>query len=75
MRYLAGKVVSDKMVGTVVVEVEQTRTHPMYHKRIKTTKKYHVHNEKGAKTGDVVRIVETKPVSLTKNFSVVEIIK
>lgn len=75
MRYLTGKVVSDKMVRTVVVEVEQTRTHAMYHKRIKTTKKYHAHNDKGAKTGDVVKMVEIKPMAATKNFSVVEILK
>jgi len=75
MRTLTGKVVSDKMEKTVVVNVVRSVTHPLYHKRIRRTKKYLAHNEKGAKTGDTVKIKETRPISKLKVFEVVEVTK
>lgn len=73
---LVGKVVSDKMNKTVTVLVETYKTHPLYKKRVKYSKKYKAHCEdNSAKMGDVVRIMETRPLSATKYFRVVEIIK
>lgn len=73
MRTLTGKVISDKMEKTVVVDIVRSMTHPLYHKRIRRTKKYLAHNEKGAKTGDLVKIKETRPISKLKVFEVVEV--
>ncbi len=71
-----GVVVSAKMQKTVVVLVERLVEHPLYRKTIKWTKKYHAHDENGsAKEGDLVRMVETRPLSKTKCWRVVEIIK
>ena len=71
-----GRVVSDKMDKTVTVLVETYKTHPLYHKRVKQSKKYAVHDETNkAKVGDVVRIVSTKPISKTKRFYLKEIVK
>ena len=56
--------------------VETHKMHPLYHKRVKSSKKYSVHDETNkAKVGDVVRIVETKPISKTKHFYLKEIVK
>lgn len=69
-----GRVVSDKMDKTVVVVVETKRNHPVYGKRINYSKKYKVHDEENkAKTGDVVRIMETRPLSKDKHFRLIEI--
>ena len=66
---LQGRVVSDKMDKTITVLVETQRKHPLYGKRVKSSKKYAVHDETNkAKVGDIVRIVETKPISKTKRF-------
>ena len=70
-----GRVVSNKMDKTVVVTVETARRHPLYKKTIKRTVKHKVHdknNECGL--GDIVRIVETRPLSKQKRWRVVEII-
>lgn len=75
MKTILGKVISDKMEKTVVVYVTRSLTHPLYHKRIRRTKKYLVHDEKGAKAGDVVKIRETRPISKNKFFEVVEVVK
>lgn len=75
MKIISGKVVSDKMNKTVVIETTRFVSHPLYRKRIRKTAKYHAHNEMGAKTGDLVKIVETKPMSKTKNWKVIEISK
>ncbi len=70
-----GRVVSDKMQKTVVVAVESTRHHPLYKKVIKRTVKYKAHDEKEqAHEGDLVRIVETRPLSREKRWRVAEII-
>ncbi len=71
-----GRVVSDKMDKTVVVAVESTRRHPLYKKTIKRTTKFHAHDEAGeAKAGDVVKIMETRPLSKTKRWRVVSVIE
>ncbi len=71
-RILQGVVVSDKMDKTVVVQVERRVMHPVYKKYIKSSKKYHAHDESNQhKVGDVVRIQECRPVSKTKTWEVV----
>ena len=73
---LVGKVVSAKNDKTITVLVETYKVHPKYHKRVRSSKKYHVHDEKNiAKVGDTVRIAETKPISKTKHFYLKEIVK
>jgi small subunit ribosomal protein S17 len=68
-----GVVVSDQNDKTVTVLVERQFAHRLYTKRIKKTKKYRVHDEGNEyKTGDVVRITETRPLSKTKRWRVVE---
>jgi small subunit ribosomal protein S17 len=75
MNTIKGKVKSDKMAETVVVEVVRTIEHPKYYKRVKKSKRYHAHNDVGAKTGDVVELVPTRPLSATKNWKVTKIYK
>jgi len=71
-----GKVVSDKMDKTIIVAVESYKKHNLYHKRIKSTKKYKAHDENNtAKIGDVVKIMETRPLSKDKRFRLVEIVE
>ncbi|GGB07849.1 30S ribosomal protein S17 [Macrococcus hajekii] len=71
-----GKVVSDKMDKTITVSVETYKTHSLYGKRIKYTKKYKAHDENNsAKMGDIVRIMETRPLSATKRFRLVEVVE
>ena len=75
-KVLQGTVVSDKMDKTVTVLVETHVPHKLYGKRVKSSKKYKAHDEEGiCKTGDVVRIMETRPLSATKHFRVVEVAK
>jgi small subunit ribosomal protein S17 len=70
-----GLVVSDKMDKTVVVAIENRAPHPKYHKIMARTKRYKVHDEENkCHTGDRVRIQETRPLSRTKRWEVVEII-
>jgi small subunit ribosomal protein S17 len=70
-----GRVISDKMDKTVVVEVQVAARHPLYHKSINKAVKYKVHDEnKMSKTGDVVRIVETRPLSHDKRWRVAEVV-
>ncbi|MGY3716665.1 30S ribosomal protein S17 [Sutcliffiella cohnii] len=71
-----GRVVSDKMDKTITVLVETYKTHPLYGKRVKYSKKYKAHDENGlAKTGDIVKIMETRPLSATKRFRLVEVVQ
>ena len=71
-----GVVVSDKMQKTVVVAIERRMRHPVYGKMMTRTKKLKAHDEQNAaKTGDTVRIMETRPLSKDKRFRVVEIIE
>jgi small subunit ribosomal protein S17 len=70
-RVLQGVVVSDKNDKTVVVEVERRYTHPLLKKTVRRSKKYHAHDETNRfKTGDVVRIEETRPISKNKRWTV-----
>jgi len=71
-----GMVVSDKMTKTVVVSIERRVQHPVYGKMVRRTKKLKAHDEQNeAKTGDTVRIMETRPLSKDKRWRVVEIIE
>src|SRR5262245_66373674 len=70
-----GRVVSNKMAKTVVVAVEETVTHRLYHRSQKQTKKFHAHDEKGCNVGDLVEIVSSRPLSKTKRWRVREIVK
>jgi len=71
-----GVVTSDKMNKTVVVEVTRLMRHAEFGKVIRNRKRYSVHDEKNeAKTGDKVRIVETRPLSKTKRWKLVEVLK
>lgn len=70
-----GQVVSDKMDKTIVVAVENRSAHPKYGKIVVKTKRYKVHDEENkCREGDRVRIQETRPLSRTKRWQVVEII-
>lgn len=72
---LVGQVVSDSMDKTVVVAVERRRPHPLYRKIIRTRVKLKAHDEENAcQVGDVVRIVESRPLSKTKHWCVKEIV-
>ena len=70
-----GIVTSDKMTKTVVVIVDRKVKHPIYRKYVRKSKKFMAHDETGAKIGDRVRIVETRPLSARKRWRVVEIIQ
>lgn len=71
-----GIITSDKMDKTVVVSVERKVKHPKYGKFVKFTKKFHAHDsENNCNAGDTVRIMETRPMSKTKKWRVVEIIE
>ena len=73
---LTGKVVSDKMDKTVTVLVERRVTHPLYAKVVKSSKKYHAHDEANdCKEGDIVEIKSTRPVSKTKAWVVSRLIE
>lgn len=75
-RTLVGRVVSDKMEKTVTVLVERKVKHPMYGKVMVRSKKYHAHNEgNSARAGDLVEIVETRPISRTKAWSVTTVLE
>jgi small subunit ribosomal protein S17 len=71
-----GIVSSDKMTKTITVEVERKVKHPIYGKFVKKTTKFHAHDEAStAGIGDTVRIMETRPLSKTKRWRLVEIIE
>jgi small subunit ribosomal protein S17 len=71
-----GRVVSDKMDKTIVVAVDYLKPHPLYRKIIRKTSKFHAHDEENScKVGDVVRIEETRPLSKTKRWMLIEIVK
>ncbi len=71
-----GYVVSDKMDKTVVVTVESFKKHPLYGRRVKTSKKFKAHDEGNiCGIGDKVKMMETKPLSKDKRWRVVEIIE
>ncbi len=73
---LIGVVVSNKANKTISVKVETYKKDPLYKKRVKYSKKYVAHDEENkAKIGDKVRIIETRPLSKTKRYNLVEIIE
>ena len=71
----SGIVVSDKMTSTVTVQLERRFAHPLYQKQITTTKRVKAHDGQGAQVGDVVRIMETRPLSKTKRWRVIAIVR
>ncbi len=72
-RILQGVVVSDKQSKTIVVRVERRFTHPLLKKTVRRSKNYHAHDENNKfKVGDAVSIVETKPLSRLKRWTVLE---
>ena len=71
-----GKVVSDAMEKTIVVRVDVVKAHPRYKKVVRRSVKFHAHDESSqAKVGDVVRIVETRPLSKTKRWRLAEVVE
>jgi small subunit ribosomal protein S17 len=71
-----GVVTSDKMQKTVVVRLETTTRHPLYKKTIRRTKTVKAHDEaQAARVGDLVRIMETRPLSREKRWRVVEVVR
>ncbi len=75
-RILTGTVVSDKGDKTVVVKVERKVKHPLYAKIIRRSKKYHAHDEDNAfREGENVRIEETRPISKTKTWRVLDTVQ
>jgi small subunit ribosomal protein S17 len=73
---MVGRVVSDKMDKTVTVAVESLSAHPLYGRRIRKTKKLKAHDEKNeAHVGDLVRVMETRPLSKEKRWRIVEILE
>ena len=71
-----GQVVSTKMAKTIVVEVSRRVPHPLYKRIVGKRKKFYAHDEQGtAKTGDVVRIVECRPLSKLKRWRLAEVIR
>lgn len=71
-----GVVVSDRMDKTVVVAVERIMRHPLYGKTVKRTKKFHAHDENNeCRVGDVVEIMETRPLSKTKRWRVSRVVQ
>jgi small subunit ribosomal protein S17 len=74
-KQLVGSVVSDKMDKTVVVQVERLVRHSLYGKVLRRVKKYKAHDEENAcRAGDVVRIVESRPLSREKRWAVAEVL-
>lgn len=71
-----GKVISNKMDKTIVVATEKLVAHPLYNKQVKQTKKYKAHDEENkCKIGDIVKIMETRPLSKDKRWRLVEIVE
>lgn len=75
-KVIQGRVVSDKMEKTITVAVETTKQHRTYGKRIRYTKRYYAHDENNeAKTGDIVQIMETRPLSAKKRFRLLKVVE
>ncbi|MBI4100543.1 30S ribosomal protein S17 [Candidatus Microgenomates bacterium] len=75
-KILIGKLVSKKTPKTAIVEVDSSRPHPLYKKMVRKTKRYKVLWEnQEAEIGDRVKIAETRPMSATKHFKLVEVLK
>ena len=75
-KVLRGTVVSDKMDKTIVVEITTKRSHPLYGRHVKYTSKFKAHDENNeAKVGDIVEVMETRPLSKDKHFRLVKIVE
>jgi len=74
MKKLIGEVVLSKMAKTAVIEVKTWYLHPVYKKRTKRTKRYKAHNEIGAKEGETVELIETRPISKEKRWKIVRVL-
>lgn len=75
-KFRVGKVVSTKMNKTIAVEIERRLKHPIYKKFFKKTKKFLAHDENNtASEGDIVKIIETRPLSTRKRWRLVEIVE
>jgi small subunit ribosomal protein S17 len=75
-KVLVGRVTSDKMDKTIVVRVERLKRHALYGKVIRLHKKYKAHDEQNsAKIGDLVKIIEARPISKEKRWALVEILE
>lgn len=74
-KIFTGVVVSDKMANTIVISLSYTFRHPLYQKIVKKNKKIYAENNLKAKTGDTVKVRETRPLSKLKRFITLEIIK
>ena len=74
MKIFTGKVIALKSLKTATVSVERVVIHPLYKKRFRREKKYLVHDEIGVKLGDVVRFIDTKPVSKMKKWKITEVV-
>lgn len=71
-----GTVVSDAMDKSIVVRIDRQMKHPLYKKPVKTSSKLHAHDEKNeARVGDLVRLMETRPLSKTKRWRLAEIVE
>ena len=76
LKVYRGRVVSDKMDKTITVKVETKKTHPLYGKRVEYSKKLKAHDENNeASIGDIVEIMETRPLSATKRYRLVKIVE
>jgi len=75
MKAVTGKIISDKMAKTAVVEVTRFIVHPIYQKRMRRTSKFHAVNEMGAKIGQMVEMTEIRPISKLTNWKITKIIK
>ncbi len=74
-KLLKGTVISTKMTKTVTVDVERKFLHPLYKKQVVVNKKFHAADPKGiCKVGDIVRIVETRPLSKTVTYRVLKVL-
>ncbi len=75
-KVLLGEVVSDRMDKTITVRVERRIRHSVYERVVKRSKKYHVHDEQNqCHIGDQVRIIETRPLSKTKRWRLLEVVR
>jgi small subunit ribosomal protein S17 len=75
-KVLRGTVVSDKMDKTIFVAINTKKSHPLYGRQIKYTSRFKAHDENNeAKTGDIVEVMETRPLSKDKHFRLVRIVE
>lgn len=74
MKTFTGKVIAKKMSKTATVAVERVITHPLYGKKFRSVKKYHVHDEINAKVGDVVLFAPSRPYSRLKRWKIIKVI-